>query len=34
MALGLPLRQQAWVIQTIASLEIPVNKDKAIPAHR
>jgi hypothetical protein len=34
MALGLPLRQRAWVIQTIASVEIPVNKDMAIPANR
>ena len=32
--LGLPLRQHAWVIQTIASLEIPVSKDKAITAHQ
>jgi hypothetical protein len=34
VALGLPLRQQARVFQTIAFLEFPVNKDKAIPAHR
>jgi hypothetical protein len=32
--LGLPLRQEAWVIKTIAYLEIAVNKDKAIPAYR
>jgi hypothetical protein len=34
MARGLPLLPQARVIQTIAFLEVPVNKDKAIPAHR
>jgi hypothetical protein len=30
MALDLPVRQQAWVIQTIPSAEISVNKKKAI----
>jgi hypothetical protein len=34
MALCLQFEEQAWLIQTIAFLEIPVNKDKAIPAHR